>query len=414
MQRLLTALGALGSGLLLAVACTDDKTGNLFPDPDAGALGGRPGAGGSGGSRAGAGGAGGSAGMGGTAAGSAGSAGTGDMLGGSGGQDAGTPPPGCQSALDCDDQNACTLESCEGGVCVPAGFALSGAACGSATNDACTAPDTCDGAGVCQPNHTGAVGAPCGSNTNDECTAPDTCDAQGICQPHNAVLGAPCGSASVDECTLADQCDDNGRCSPNNVAAGTLCGNATDDECANHDVCGNGVCLPNDEPNGTACTNGSCTQGQCVSGQPVGCPVDVASSVPFNTTWSSVGRPNLYGGGCDSDGTPQYALVFTAPQAGTFRFTGHALVDSTPYTGADPSANPTQPPDGDAVLTVANGSCAGQAAPFLGCNDDVTPGVNIDSQLDVTLTDQQQVTVYLNERTQTGGGTGTLSITLLP
>ena len=30
------------------------------------------------------------------------------------------------------------------------------------------------------------------------------------------------------------------------------------------------------------------------------------------------------------------------------------------------------------------------------------------------LTDQQVITVYLNERSQTGGGTGTLSITLQP
>src|SRR4051794_28452868 len=130
MQRLLTALGALASGLLLGVACTENKMGNLFPDLDAGALGGRPSAAGSGGSRAGAGGAGGSAGTGGAA----GSAGTGDTPAGSGGQDAGTSVRGCQSALDCDDQNACTIESCEGGVCVAAGFAIPGAACGSRTN----------------------------------------------------------------------------------------------------------------------------------------------------------------------------------------------------------------------------------------------------------------------------------------
>jgi hypothetical protein len=338
MQRLLTALAALGSGLLLAVACTD-KAGDLFPDPDAGALGGRRAVGGSGGSRAGVGGAGGSAGTAGNAAGSA----------GSGGQDAGTSLPGCQSALDCDDQNACSIESCEGGVCVAAGF---------------------------------------------------------------AVLGAPCGSASANECKLADQCDGNGQCSPNHLAAGTPCGDLREGECVHPDVCGNGVCLPNDAANGSACTDGSCTEGTCVAGQPVGCPVEVARSVPFNTSWSSVGRPNLYGGSCDSGGTPDYALVFTAPQAGTFRFTAHALVDSTPYTGADSSADPTQPPDGDAVITVADGNCAGQGATPIDCDDD--GGDGIDSQLDLPLNGQQTVTVYLNERTQTGGGTGTLSITLLP
>jgi hypothetical protein len=87
-------------------------------------------------------------------------------------------------------------------------------------------------------------------------------------------------------------------------------------------------------------------------------------------------------------------------------------VDSTPYSGADPSVPPLAPPDGDAIIIVADGSCAGQAATQLGCNDDFEG--NIDSQLDLQLEDQQQVTVYLNERTQTGGGTGTLSITLRP
>lgn len=319
MRRLLTALGALGSGLLL-VACIDDKTGNLFPDADAGLLGGRAGSGGSGGSNGASGGSGGSAGMGGNAGGTGGSAGT-DMPAGSGGGDAGADA-GCQSALDCDDQNACTIESCAGGVCVSAGFAAS---------------------------------------------------------------GTLCGSSSADECTGADQCDDS-----------------------------NGACLPNDEPNGTACGGGSCTQGQCIHGQPVGCPMDVASAVPFNTTWSSVGRSNLFGGSCDSGGTPDYALLFTAPMAGTFRFTVHALVDSTPYTGADTSDPFTEPPDGDAVITVADGSCAGQEAMQLGCNDDVASGSNLDSQLDLVLTNAQTVTVYLNERTQTGGGTGTLSIRLVP
>jgi len=316
MQRLLTALGAIGSGLLLAVACSDDKTENLFPDTDAGSLGGRTGGGGSGGSSRGVGGSGGT---GGNAAGSGGSAGS-DVPGGSGGQDAGLGDAGCQGALDCDDQNACTVESCAGGVCVAGGFAATGTLCGSATDDACSDPDTCDAQGICQPNH--------------------------------ALLGASCGSG------------------------------------------------------------GSCTEGQCVGGQAVDCPVDVATTVPFNTSWSSVGRPSLFGGDCEQSGTPDYALVFTAPQTGTFRFAAHALVDSTPYSGADPKRPPEAPPDGDAIIIVAAGSCAGQAALQLGCNDDFEG--NIDSQLDLQLEDQQQVTVYLNERTQTGGGTGTLSITLRP
>jgi hypothetical protein len=348
MQRLLTALNLLGSGLLLVVACSDD-TGNLFSDPDAGSLGGLPGSGGSGGSsNGGRAGVGGVAGVGGGPADMGGSAGS--MSAGSGGQDAGGSLA-CNGDADCDDQNACTTERCQEGACVDTGFAAAGAACGSATDNLCTAPDTCNGAGVCQPNdNPGNVGMPCGSNTEGACT---------------------------------------------------------------HAVCGNGACLTNDEPNGTACTDGSCTAGQCVTGQPVGCPIGVASSVPFDTSWSSVGRPNLFDGSCEAAGIPDYSLLFTAPQAGTFRFSVHALVDSTPYTGVDPTEPPAAPPDGDAVITVANGSCAGPTATQLGCNDDLAPG-NVDSQLELVLTDHQVITVYLTERTQTGGGTGTLSITLQP
>jgi hypothetical protein len=203
MQRRLGSLDALGSGLsrsrvlgsgvLLVVACSADASENFFGNPDAGALAGLGGRGGNGSS--GSGGGGGSAGTG--SAGAAGVAGAG-VAGSS--PDAGPGPgdAGCSSDSECDDQNACTLDHCDGGACVTSGFAVLGATCGSALNDECTDPDTCD---------------------------------------------------------------DNGQCSPNDLAAGTACGNTNDDECANPDVCGNGVCLANDVANGSACTDGSCAVG---------------------------------------------------------------------------------------------------------------------------------------------------------
>ena len=409
MQRLLTSLGVLGSGLWLAVACSEDKTSDFFPDSDAGSLGGLPGSGANGGrSNLGGAGAGGSAGA---SGGMAGAGGSGDLPAGSGGGDAGVPAQ-CTSDGDCTDGNACTVEHCEAGACVSAGLANAGTSCGSSTDNACTRPDTCDSAGACQPNNNaGTAGTPCGSATDDACTHPDTCDADGVCQPNNEPLGAPCGSQTVDECSNADQCDENGQCSSNDVAVGTSCGDPTESECAHHDACGAGVCLANDAPNGSACTGGSCKQGQCIPGQPVGCPIDVVNSESATIHWSSVGAPNLYDGACDSAGTPAYALVFKAPAAGTYRFLAHALIDSTPYTGDDGRTPPTEPPDGDAVMTVAGGSCLGPSEPQLACNDDVVPGENSDAQLELDLTDQQVITVYLNERTQYGGGTGTLTIT---
>jgi hypothetical protein len=264
-----------------------------------------------------------------------------------GGVDAGGGDAGCRADADCDDQNACTTDSCQSGACGH-GFASAGTQCGSQVADACTAPDTCNANGVCQPNH--------------------------------AELGAPCGST-------------------------------TDDECANPGQCSGGACLASDEPNGTACTGGSCALAQCVSGQPVGCPVDIANTVPLSVNWSSVGRPDLIDGACDTQGTPDYALVFTAPTTGTYRFVAAGLIDSTPYTGdTDPGSV-----DGDAVMTFAEASCG--IADVLNndpsCDNDGAPDNANDAQLDLLLTEQQTITVYLNELGQTGGGTVTLSVTLV-
>jgi hypothetical protein len=288
---------------------------------------------------------------------------------------------GCSADVECDDQNACTLERCAEGVCVTAELA--------------------------------AAGTACGSSADGECSDPDSCDALGACLPNDEDSGVACGSSFADECTSPDTCDGSGRCSPNDAEPGTLCGNPSDDECANPDVCGSGLCLANDEPNGTACTDGSCTLSVCVEGQAAGCPVEVAGDAPFTTPWSSVGRPDLYESECDSADMPDYALVFTAPATATFRFSAAALVDGTPYTGADQTEPFTQPPDGDAVLTVVEGGCAGPGAVQVACDDDAAEGT-LDAQLELPLTSGQVVTVYLNELTQSGGGTGTLTITQLP
>jgi hypothetical protein len=197
------------------------------------------------------------------------------------------------------------------------------------------------------------------------------------------------------------------------AAAGTPCGSSLDDECTDPDTCDDqGVCQRNDEL-AAPCEGGTCTGGQCIPLPPSGCAVDVVSSVPFTASWSSVGRPDLYDGGCDAEGTPEYALVFTAPLTGTFRVTSAALIDAVPYTGAGEASGNPPPPDGDSVMTVVRGNCAGVAAQQFDCNDDVAPGT-VNSQLDLELDAGEVVTVYLNELTQTGGGTGTVNISALP
>jgi hypothetical protein len=224
-------------------------------------------------------------------------------------------------------------------------------------------------------------------------------------------MNADCLPAAA--CTAA-VCQD-GQCVVTGPAApGTPCGSDVDGECTNPDTCdGQGICQSNDEV-GTPCFGGTCAGGLCIALPPSGCAVDVVSVVPFTGSWSSVGRPDLYDGGCDSEGTPEYALVFTAPQSGTFRITSTGLVDGVPYTGPGAPGVPGGGPlDGDAVMTVANGNCAGGEAQQRACNDDAADGT-LSSQVDLELAAGEVVTVYLNELQQTGGGTGTVSIGLLP
>jgi hypothetical protein len=226
-------------------------------------------------------------------------------------------------------------------------------------------------------------------------------------------------------CAVVSDCDGNDPCATFDcrdgacvavglVPVGTACGSAVDDACTNPDSCdAQGVCQRNDEL-ATACEGGTCSGGICITAPSSGCAVDIVSSVPFMTNWSSVGRPDLYDGGCDSLGTPEYALVFTAPQAATYRITSAGVVDAVPYTGAgNASGIPNGPADGDSVMTVVRGNCAGVAAQQLECNDDVAPGT-LNSGLDLALDGGEVVTVYLNELTQTGGGTGTVNVSALP
>ena len=90
--------------------------------------------------------------------------------------------------------------------------------------------------------------------------------------------GDPCGDQSSSACNLPDTWLA-GACVPNYVAAGSGCGDNADSACSNPDTCnGAGACVPNDEPNGTACSNGNaCTTGEtcqnatCTGGAPLNC-----------------------------------------------------------------------------------------------------------------------------------------------
>jgi hypothetical protein len=170
------------------------------------------------------------------------------------------PPTYTRDGAPCDDGNPCTVnDTCLGGVCQPGAPIV------------CTALDQCHNAGTCSPA-TGCSNPPktdgTGCDDGNLCTTGDTCQA-GICTG-NAVT-----------CTALDQCHDPGTCNP-----------AT------------GICSNPNKPNGSACTDGNlCTQtdtcqaGICSGANPVVCTAldqchNPGTCSPATGTCSNPNKPN--------------------------------------------------------------------------------------------------------------------------
>jgi hypothetical protein len=142
----------------------------------------------------------------------------------------------------------------------------------------------------------------------------------------------------------------------------------------------------------------------------------VVTAVPFETSWRTVGGENVHDASCDRDDTPDFAVVFTAPDDGTYRFEAAGVVGTNdPETEGDEDASVLA----DSVLALVAGACPSvDAAELTGpvaCNDDAAGGTR-DSRIDRALTAGETVTVYAGEYREVlpGGGSGTLRISLLP
>src|SRR5207247_1746143 len=142
----------------------------------------------------------------------------------------------------CDDQNVCTLDSCE------AATGCRHDAINCDDHDACTVgPDTCDPQTGC---HHGAL---------------KTCDVGQVCQsPGGECVQKPCSPngpntacADGNPCTT-DVCE-NVLCRNAPVADATPCDNT--DRCDGRETCQAGVCVP-----GVAATGGGC-QGPAAAGR---------------------------------------------------------------------------------------------------------------------------------------------------
>jgi len=160
-----------------------------------------------------------------------------------------------------DDGNECTSEGCNDGYCAHE-FEPPGTACGDRADVACTGPDFCDGTGRCDANHsvngsecedddnvcTDEVceegvclhplleeGTACGDEATD-CSLADTCSAEGECEANHVEDGTSCADDVF--CNGAETCQ-----------AGT-CDTPEETLCDEKETCDEeaAMCVPIDDP----------------------------------------------------------------------------------------------------------------------------------------------------------------------
>ena len=192
----------------------------------------------------------------------------------------------CQpgTALDCDDQDVCTADSCDPvSGCQNTGLA-EGSSCSD--GDACNGQETCQ-VGVCVAGVAPECDDqnPCTSNSCDPaqgclgmlvpsgtpCPDADACNGAETCQGIACVAGKAPDCNDKDACTT-DSCDAATGCKHVALADGASCGDGN--ACNGDEVCGGGACKP-----GTALVckdDDPCTKDGC--GKASGCQFTPASN----------------------------------------------------------------------------------------------------------------------------------------
>jgi hypothetical protein len=203
----------------------------------------------------------------------------------------------CRSAADCDDHNACTVDSCDAtfsvcrhvagnagaqcrapaGPCdaaetctgtsinCPADGFVTGGVC-RAASDLCDVAETCDGTSAnCPADGVKASGVVCRSSTGT-CDVAETCDCTNKTCPADGSSGSntPCNDGSA--CTTGDHCDGAGHCVGGPAPNCNDSNGCTDDGCNPATGCTH---VNNSAPcsDGSACTaNEACSGGARVGG----------------------------------------------------------------------------------------------------------------------------------------------------
>ncbi len=171
----------------------------------------------------------------------------------------------CAADADCNDQSSCTTDTCQAGRCTFAPV-TDGAACGDST--VCNGAETCRG-GTC------TAGTALDCNDQNACTT-DACDPVTGCT-HTPVTCDDQNAGTLDACLPASgcthtpvDCDDRNPCTTDtrdpvtgcvhtNVADGTACGDSN--TCNGAETCRAGTCTagtPLDCNDQNACTTDAC------------------------------------------------------------------------------------------------------------------------------------------------------------
>lgn len=255
----------------------------------------------------------------------------------------------------CDDGNKCTTgDACQAGACVGGSKRPDGTQCSD--GNPCNGLETCQ-LGVCTPGQTQANGAPCGDG--NPCNGSETCQA-GVCAPGSPLPdGALCSDGFV--CNGSETCKGQVCIAGIPPANGTSCSDGN--VCNGGETCQNQICVSGTKPD---CNDGNpCTQDTCDS--VLGCRhvarADGASCSDHNP--------------CNGDETCQSGQC----TAGTPLPNGVSCSDGNPCNGFEvcqqgscaagtPPPNGTACPDGDVCNgqeSCHNGVCVSSQG--LDCDD---------------------------------------------
>ena len=206
------------------------------------------------------------------------------------------------TALDCNDSNACTTDSCV----EPDGCAHMGVA------DCCNVDGDCDDGDLCTADTCSGPGGTCGASPITDCCVSDVdCDDANLCTTETCNLTTNrCERGAVSNCCVSDaDCGDANVCTADtcDVSSGT-CSNVldtdcclTDGDCSDAETCTLDLCDPTLHTCSNALIAGCCTaDGECDDGDD--CTADscsLATSMCVNAAVPGCGAPD---GGVPLDG----------------------------------------------------------------------------------------------------------------